>query len=49
LIEAIANVTIKEVPNIQYIGLGELDVDDFTKDWIKKISSYYAEKIGFHV
>ena len=49
LLEAIAATRIEELTNIQYIGLDELNMDRFTEDWVKKIASYYSEKIGFLV
>lgn len=49
ILEAIANTRIREIRNIQYVGLEKLDIDDFTKKWAQKIASYYAEKISFLV
>ncbi len=49
ILEAIANTRVKEVRNIQYVGLERLDIDEFTRKWAQKIASYYAEKISFLV
>jgi CBS domain-containing protein len=49
VLEAVIATQVKEATIIQYKGLRELDIDAREEEVVKKICSYYAEKIGHHV
>jgi CBS domain-containing protein len=48
ILEALLVSTEPPAPTIQYKGLRELDIDEYTLATVKRISSYYAEKLGFY-
>lgn len=50
LLEVMMNTKKTIVKNIQFIGLNELeDVHPYLKEYIKKISSFYGEKINYMI
>lgn len=36
-----------ETMNIQFVGLHEIPADEYTKTWVRKLASYYGEKLGY--
>ncbi len=50
LLEVMMNTKKATVKNIQFVGLNELkNVHPYLKDYIKKISSFYGEKINYMI
>lgn len=47
ILEAVMQTGLSVIQNISFVGLDEIDVDDFVKAWVRKISSYHSEKLSF--
>ncbi len=49
ILEAMMSSKFRPMRNIQFARLESIDIDEFAKRWVMKISSFYAEKLAYLV